>query len=430
MSKYFLSHDFLGDLSLVNIYEEYDGPKIFSLENQTGSTFIAYWIGDSSDYENWFIIPCSRMKIISFEKKKIDLLALLTKQEQNKFYKVQFPFDPSEVVKTVPYPSQDINHIKLPRAGLYAEKVKSASLSAIDNNIFATHEVIVSKSNKNTKNNILLEQMSKVCANFSNLAKTFNETRRIKGSIQPLTARYGSFAISLHAEELEKFELVFSKIAQQMIHLKDISSLLKNEDIDVRSFCELLESIFRSSIDFELRNFNKKDETIVIHKHTAQFYLNKLSKLSLQYISSIRVPQADSLERVFKVVEIMWQNEIITSDKLKVVQRHVDYYTQAAIILGLISDHGTLTTLGERIALATSFESKMRIAAHAFEASDCCWAWMNYKDVTKLTALDAFSSLEFLQKSCPSLSHSTAVRRARTLTTWHNKLKPFYQDIS
>ncbi|HGE8474251.1 TPA: DUF6575 domain-containing protein, partial [Serratia marcescens] len=73
MCDLFLSHPFLGDLRISNIYEEYDGPRLFSVENEVGSTFISYWIGNDEDFDNWFLIPCSKAKIIAYEKKNIDL---------------------------------------------------------------------------------------------------------------------------------------------------------------------------------------------------------------------------------------------------------------------------------------------------------------------------------------------------------------------
>ncbi|ENE7663436.1 hypothetical protein ABNY11_002499 [Enterobacter roggenkampii] len=429
MSNYFLSHPFLGDLYIVNIYEEYNGPRIFSLENKTGASFISYWIGDTEDAENWYLIPCSKARIISFEKKQIDLLALLSQQEQNNFYKIEYPFD-LEIPATVTHLlSSQISNIKLPKPGLYVDKIKSASLSLVNENIVATHEFIVSKSNKKSKKNVLLDHVSKVCEKFSNLALGYNNTNKITGTIQPLTARYGSFAIALHADELESFENIFLHITELMINQKDITDVLRKNDIDIRSFCDLLESINSSCVDFELKNLINYDKKIVIHKNNAYIYLKQLSRLSLQYISSIRVPQADSFDKIFKVIDLIWEAEAVTAEILKVEQRHVAYYKQAAVILGLLSSSGTLTALGEKIALCGDLDMKMKLVAHAFEASDCCWAWMNWSDVKKMSDLDASSSIRFLTESCPTLSETTIKRRAQTLTTWHQKLTPYYREF-
>lgn len=429
MNNNFLSHPFLGDLSIINIYEEYNGPRIFSLESKTGATFISYWIGDSDDSENWYLIPCSKSRIISFEKKKIDLLKLLTQQEENNFYKVEYPFDLEAHPIVTPLYSSQISNIKLPKSGLYVENIKSASLSSVNDNIVATHEFIVSKTNKQSKQNVLLDHVSKVCEKFSNLALGFNKSKKITGSIQPLTARYGSFAIALHADELEFFENIFSQITEMMIHQKDIVDVLQKNDIDIRSFCDLLESINSSSINFELRNYHNHDRKIIIHKNNAYIYLKRLSRLSLQYISSIRVPQADSFDKIFKVIDLMWEAETITAEILNVEQRHVAYYKQAAMILGLISSSGTLTSIGEKIALCGDSETKMKITAHAFEASDCCWAWINWSDVKKMSELDPKTATQFLKECCPTLSSTTIKRRAQTLSIWQQKLTPYYREF-
>ena len=430
MNHIFISNPFLGSLSIINVYIEYDGPRCFSLENETGSSFIAYWLGDEDNYEKWFVIPCSKARVIAFEKKKIDLRQLLSQQEQDYFYSLYLPFGPSEDITIVPALAKSIFSIRLPKPGIFVENIQIYSPSLTNENLLSTHELIISKSSPDSKRNVMLNQITKVCENFCDLAFGYNSSFKIKGNIQTLNARYGSFAINLHADELEKFETVFSVLAEMMINKKDILSFIVENNIDIKDLCSLFEAIYSTHVDFELKSVHLKDRVIKIYKNDALTYYKKLSRLSLEYISSIRVPQANDLNKIFIIVELLWASQIITAEVLGVDKRHVGYYKQAARLLGFVKSDGSLTTSGQRLALASS-ELKMRLTARAFEASDCGWAWINWSEATSLKDLDESTAEMFLTERCPRLSGTTVKRRADTLRIWHKKLMPFYEkDIN
>ncbi|MEM8111872.1 hypothetical protein Q4S27_22525, partial [Morganella morganii subsp. sibonii] len=73
----FAHHPAFGKLRIINVYLEFDGPKVFYAENETGSTFFVYWIGDDTTFDNWYVIPCSKARIIAFEKEKVNLRSIL-----------------------------------------------------------------------------------------------------------------------------------------------------------------------------------------------------------------------------------------------------------------------------------------------------------------------------------------------------------------
>ncbi|MBA0185876.1 hypothetical protein H0261_19230 [Pectobacterium versatile] len=427
MKDTFLSHPFLGNLNILNIYIEYEGPRLFSLENETGASFISYWIGDEIDYEKWFLIPCSKARVIAFEKKKIDLKKLLSQQEQDYFYRVEIPFDNEKKCSFEALQSKDIYGIKLPKDGIFVDEIRIFDNSTVDLNLIPTHEVKISKTNKDTKSNVLLNHLTKVCENFCDLAHGFNSSRKVKdSSIQALNARYGSFAINLHANELETFEKTFSEIASLMLNRTSILPFILKNNIDIRSFCGLLDAIVSTSVNFQFTSVHSKDRVISINKNDAIVYLKELSEKSLEYISSIRVPQANDIDKVFLIVDLTWQQEIINNEVLNVEPRHVSYYKHAARILDFVKSDGSLTSLGQKIALTSDKNKRMSIAAKAFEESDCGWAWINWSEVTEIKDVDPNKATEFLRERCPSLTGTTVKRRADTLASWYNKLVPYY----
>lgn len=424
----FASYPAFGKLRIINVYLEFDGPKIFYAENESGSTFFVYWIGDGPTFENWYIIPCSKTKIIAFEKKQLNLKSILDQQEQDYFYDIKLPFSSSEEI-TVDFKHKNkIVEIELPKENVFVKTVSVYSPSILVNELVPTHELIVSKTNKKSKKNVLLEHMSHVCDKFSELVFGFNKSHNIVSSLQPINARYGSFAISLHADNLTKFEEFLSKTSELMIHKQDITSFLEEWDIDIKVFLNLLKAIESSSIDLELRSSAEPEKVIKIYKIDAEIYLSRLKKRALTYISSIKVPQGNDIEKVLKLVDLKWKNEPISAETLSVEPRLVAYYRQSAHILGFVEYNGELTPQGQRIALSKS-STKYRIAANAFEASECVWAWMNHFDLTSIAEIDPNTAIKFLTERCPTLSGQTIKRRANTLSSWWNQLIPHYLNV-
>lgn len=426
MESIFLDSSLLGKLRIINIYEDYDGPRLFSAENEIGTTFFVYWTDSTDSADEWYLIPVSKTKLAYFEKGQFDILNMLTKQEQATFFKavIQFNDNKSEVDVL---PRESITSIDLPDKGIYVDvnNIVVASTYGVSAELTPTHELRVAKSNKNAKKNVLLEHVTRVCEKFSELADSFNMTNKIDGDFQPLNARYGSFIISLHASEITKFEDVLFELSNLMINKKDIRPYLKSNDIDVKSFSSLLEAIISTSVNFELKSKLEDDRTIIIYKSDAVKYFREISGLSLQYVSTHQVPQADDLQKVFKIIDMKWNGDDVTPESLKVDKRHVGYYQTAAIQLGFLATNGSLTSLGHQIASADA-ELRLRITARCFESSDCGWAWINWSGAKDLTEIDPSTAEAFLLASCSGLSLNTANRRARTLTRWCRELKESY----
>lgn len=169
-----------------------------------------------------------------------------------------------------------VSEIELPDAGVFVTKVLPFSSSILDGNLIPTHELIVSKASKSSKKNISLEHISLLCDKFSEFVLGFNRSRGIKGNMQAINARYGSFALSIHADDLFSFELFLRKISSLMIAKKDISSFLKENNVDIKAFLNLLRAIEASKVDFELRS--STEENLIIYKVDAERYLQLIKK--------------------------------------------------------------------------------------------------------------------------------------------------------
>ncbi len=430
MDNIFLKNAALGTLNILNVYEFYEIPRLFSVENEVGSTFIVYWIGDCEYSEKWYLIPISRLRLNRFENKDIDIHDALVNQEQQFFFEVEIPFDGLKTETWKSIPKLDIGKINLPKKGLFISEVtpigwQSSNASELN---FATHEIRISKTSEKISKTPKLEHVTRLFENFGTLYKSFLDTMNIASNgIEPISARPGSFILSFQAEHLYQFESKF-KILNEMISKRiDIVNYMKQNQIDIRSFTALLGSVFETSTNFELKDNATDSNIFVIRKSDAAFYLPSLTKSAVQYLSSYQVPQANDLEKIFKLADLTWQGLEVNAASLKVDPRHVAYYRHAAKTLGFFESNGSMTAIGQQLA-ESGRDKKLKITAKCFESSYCGWAWITWAGVQDLRGLESGTASVFLKENCPNLSATTSKRRASTLSTWCDELQEHYSE--
>ncbi|MGC1095758.1 DUF6575 domain-containing protein [Pantoea agglomerans] len=432
MSNIFLEGTILGDLLMKNIYEYFEGPKFFSVTNEVGSVFLIYWIGDEEIFDKWLIIPVSQERLEDLERKKIDINSVLSFQEQKKYYQVNIFYNEKLTPQFSVEDSLKIQEkIKLPKPSLFISSVTPVlNTGKLGRSIeFSTHEIHIEKSSKGSRP-LVLSGVSRVFECFNELYNSILNYSNTSDLMTPVSGRPGSFALSFQAEKMEQFEPLFISL-NEVINIKgDLVNFLSGKGIDIQVVNELFLSVVDTSTDFELKS--KFDERLIlkIRKSDADFYVSSLSRVATQLVSSIQVPQANIIEKVFEVVDLKWNNIIVCPETISLEERHVLYYIHAAKTLGFLSNSGAITALGQQIAMAKKDENKrLRIAARAFESSHCGWAWVMWNNVDNIKEIDPASAENFLMDKCHSLSKKTIKRRASTLRKWWEKLENYYSPI-
>ena len=146
----------------------------------------------------------------------------------------------------------------------------------------------------------------------------------------------------------------------------------------------------------------------------------------LRTIDSNAVPEADDLDRVFCIIDMVVRREELDAGVLGITPRQVGYYRRAAQILGLLDDSCVLTAGGRLIARLSTIEDRLRATVVHFESSSCGDAWIRWAEKQTLKNLDPDSAFAFLRSCCPGLKESTARRRAQTLQAWYRRLEPHH----
>ena len=145
-------------------------------------------------------------------------------------------------------------------------------------------------------------------------------------------------------------------------------------------------------------------------------------------ISSLDVPQADTLDLVVKLLAVLWNDESQNKEKiakeLGIVRRQVDYYEHAARILGLaVIGGGTVqfTDAGKALMEATRVQDRRRLLKEAVLNTPIIRSLLRDRRPEELS--QAVVS-QFLREKSTS-SGATIPRRAQTIRTWIRDVSDF-----
>jgi hypothetical protein len=85
----------LGVLEILEVFQYYDGPKLFSAYNKAGSLFLAFWLGDEFNeisLDKWLYVPVSKTRLDNIKAGVIDLLTACREAEDEFVWIVEVPF--------------------------------------------------------------------------------------------------------------------------------------------------------------------------------------------------------------------------------------------------------------------------------------------------------------------------------------------------
>ncbi len=73
MKNYLPESTILGILKLIEVYEFYDQPCLFSCQNLSGQVYIVLWVESSETEDVWLYAPVSSEKFNHIKNGKVDL---------------------------------------------------------------------------------------------------------------------------------------------------------------------------------------------------------------------------------------------------------------------------------------------------------------------------------------------------------------------
>jgi len=418
------SNTFLGTLEIRHVYEFYDGPRLFNAINTVGTNYIVYWIDTDNVSDQWLFSSISEQRLKLLETKEIKLRDVFTYPEES-VYKVGTPFDLEHEPDIVRLRVAELIDDILPPANFYIEKSDNSS-NTIEPNIsnVAISELYIKK--RSGKSQPPLNAVAKITAAWSEIYKSVLRSLEFNTlGLTPIDARSGSFILRMSSPKFDECLPIIEELFNILNNVEDPYQQIMDLGINIEPIESLLAEIADGKVILQLN----RDETFVadlnIDAKKATSTLSALKEHTTSYISSLKVPQANAINKVFHVVELKaGGKEIEPSDLELTTGRQVTYYVHAARMLGFLNNSNAINSAGFQFSKMNT-KRRMNAAAIRFESSDCGWSWLKWSDASTICEIAANSAEEFLLQMCPTLSESTAKRRAKTLNRWLSDLTEY-----
>ena len=116
MKTYLPESTILGILKLIEVYEFYDQPCLFSCQNLSGQVYIALWVDSSETEDVWLYAPVSSERFNNIKNGEVDLKTVFTHSEDAFVFEMSIPFDDQKATTVKALACSDLTEDQLPEA--------------------------------------------------------------------------------------------------------------------------------------------------------------------------------------------------------------------------------------------------------------------------------------------------------------------------
>jgi hypothetical protein len=121
MKTYLPESTILGILKVIEVYEFYDQPCLFSCQNLSGQVYIALWVDSSETEDIWLYAPVSSERFHHIKNGEVDLKTLFTHSEDAFVFEVSIPFDDQKSTMVKALVCRDLTEDQLPEANQFIQ---------------------------------------------------------------------------------------------------------------------------------------------------------------------------------------------------------------------------------------------------------------------------------------------------------------------
>lgn len=422
---------FLGALNYYEIYDDFDGPKCFSVINNLKQIYLVYWagFGERNAVDTWLYSNISEKRLDKVRRQEEPIRSIFTNPELNVYF-----------VKT-DYESglSDAEFIS-------REKLEDFNLPPEDFEFDpAEIEVICQENDWYFELNIQRrsdihafpdrKMVTRVLDAFSEIIESLmlDGTRKVP-KVYPKSAVPGSFQVKLATSDDGNASRAIQTFSSLLQDINKLDENLKASALDPYRVKELLEIIEQHKLTVTItpRTYQFLSKGIKLDTENFDSLIDKLSSSTAVFVDSINVPQANNIDRVIDIVKKRDRGEYLNHENIEGINspRQVKYHTDAACCLGLLKKNLSVTSAGRFLASKTDKASQYEFLADRFESSDFGWSWIKWAGVNSMIDLDPFTASDFINECVAGLNEETAGRRATTLTKWLQVLKPYRRSYS
>lgn len=406
----------LGQLRIIEVLDWYDGPRLFIAQSGSGNRYIAFWADEIEEESLWLYASVSEGRIDNIISGKLDLRSIYTNPEDGTIFLIRlFKDKPSSVEAICP---TEIDQELLPPCDdfLVAEDrelfAENDIFDLAENNAPLIHEINISKPRSNAI--VAFESLFSVAASWSRLIHcALNEPPILVG------VSVGSLIAELQTESGDKLSNFFNKL-QILIESPNPEQIEINLNHQECKPLELfLELIHKEKLTLSTRITSAPDSySLVLSYSTVRDLRLALIDFNKQRVESSEVPQADDLDKLFRMLELINNGVADLGLLLGLAPRQVKYYQHAALILDLLNENYSITSRGKYLLTLPQVNDRYKVVMLLFESSPIGFAWLRYCKKQSVLDIDPDSAYAFLESRSSNLSMNTIGRRSRTLRSW------------
>ncbi|WP_346205373.1 MULTISPECIES: DUF6575 domain-containing protein [Aeromonas] len=420
----------LGSLYISEIYEYYDGPKLFCARNKTNQAYVSYWCDSSSDneYDGWLYIPVSEKRLEQVRRGEISIKEAFEKHEDVIYLAYVFYTGKQKDTVELKELPKLLDDGFIPEDEFFVEQDSIEFISK--NEVDWNHDVRIARDSRNT--NPSAESVSAIIGTWTILFESAMNFLSKSQKLYPAYAVPGSFEVKFNTSNNEVASEVLYKVTSIFNDstLKDeaLSQRLYNIGVQVSDLKEFFDSMdyYGVEIDVSPKIFSGDIKPCYLRRDDVTRWRERLENIYGCVLGTNKIPQADELINVIKILQLRADSKEFSQESFGLVDRQIRYYKDAAVLLGYLTKNSALTSQGRYLLEHQDLEDRMRLIASSFKATDCALAWKKWSNEPDITKLDPNSAADFILENVPGFSESTARRRAKTLTKWYSDLQKYF----
>lgn len=418
----------LGHLDFFEIYDDFEGPKCFSVKNDLEQLYLVYWSGDYEDgqYSKWVYMPVSQRILDELVREETSFhMAFRTSK---RLMAVHTPLRSGVKAQVELLDSKNLTDINLPPVSFSIEPDEIQSIAPESKWDFNLK--IAKKSGKTNPDRSVV---SKIFDAFSELIESLmNDDSKSEPRVYPLTATYGSFDVKLSTNNRDRAGVAVEQLGVLLSDINSVEDKLTNLSLDPYRLKNLLDLVNLHKLELTLKPKTSEllENPVTISAERLRPVIQKLEESTVTFVDSQKVPQANDLDRVIEIVKFRLNGGELKHENIDGLgsYRQVQYYVHAAWCLGLLHKNRTVTAPGRVLCQKASKVAQYQFLADRLESSDFGWAWMKWAGVNNISELNPDSSEAFITECVKGLRRGTIPRRATSLSAWLRKLQAYRRD--
>lgn len=415
---------FLGPMAPEEVLSYYDGPRTFSFTSGAESVFIAHVCDELEGVERLLVAECNKESIDHLRDGSMALRDVLI--TACPLYVVDRDYG-ANILNAWAVELGELPQDALPYPGVTLNPESVIVSAATERVLLGIQKLRLVSRTDNLPD--LLSSGSVLTAIGDLFERLFENLYGLQPILNLLIAKPGSLMIENEvlcdiSGTRPDLSLLKERLTQPLAadakHWRTLLSVLAEHDLDL--YVAL--SAENTSVN-EIVLDKKGQESIARQMKKALQERPAMADVSL---NSDDIPQADSLERLFLLVDVIASGLPVDSPSLgDVSPRQILYYKAAARILGWMEDD-FLTPAGRQISRLAQDE-RLKVFAVHFESTALATAWIQWSDGQTLLDVVPGTARQFLLEKVHSLSAVTAGRRASTLESWLAAAKKNHYDV-